>query len=92
MLFGTGGIDPSGSTGQVPVQPSERRPGSELGQDQFLTLLVTQLKNQDPLSPIDNADFIAQLATFSSLEKLTSIESLLKDAVQPAPTNNGPTA
>ena len=52
--------------------------GGELGQNQFMTLLVTQLRNQDPLKPMDNAEFISQLATFSSLEKLTSIESILK--------------
>ena len=46
-----------------------------LGQDAFLKLLVTQLENQDPTSPQDNSQFIAQLATFSSLEKLTEISS-----------------
>jgi len=44
-----------------------------------MTLLVTQLKNQDPLQPEANSEFIAQLATFSSLEKLTSIESILNN-------------
>jgi flagellar basal-body rod modification protein FlgD len=42
-------------------------------QDQFLTLLVTQLQYQDPLSPMDSANFTSQLAQFSSLEQLTSI-------------------
>ena len=53
-------------------------PGGDLGQDQFLSLLVTQLKNQNPLEPLSNTEFITQLATFSSLEKLTSIELILK--------------
>jgi flagellar basal-body rod modification protein FlgD len=45
----------------------------KLGQDAFLKLLVTQLEHQDPSKPIDDSQFISQLATFSSLEKLTQI-------------------
>ena len=42
-------------------------PNDALGRDQFLTLLVAQLKHQDPLNPLDSTDFTAQLAQFSSL-------------------------
>jgi flagellar basal-body rod modification protein FlgD len=49
--------------------------GNSLGQDAFLKLLVTQLQHQDPSNPMDNSQFIAQLATFSSLEKLTAIST-----------------
>jgi flagellar basal-body rod modification protein FlgD len=45
----------------------------DLGQDAFMRLLTTQLQNQDPTKPQDNGEFIAQLATFSQLEKLTTI-------------------
>ena len=40
----------------------------ELGRDAFLTLLTTQLTNQNPLDPMDNEAFVAQLAQFSSVE------------------------
>jgi flagellar basal-body rod modification protein FlgD len=45
----------------------------ELGKEQFLQLLVAQLKNQDPLEPMTNAEFVAQLAQFSSVEQLVSV-------------------
>jgi flagellar basal-body rod modification protein FlgD len=47
----------------------------KLGRDAFLQLLVTQLKHQDPMKPKDDGEFLAQLAQFSTLEKLTSIEA-----------------
>ena len=46
---------------------------SSLGKDAFLQLLVTQLKNQNPLDPQDNTAFVAQLAQFSSLEGITTL-------------------
>jgi flagellar basal-body rod modification protein FlgD len=47
--------------------------GQELDQAAFMELLVTQLENQDPLEPMNNENFIAQLASFSSLEQLESL-------------------
>lgn len=45
----------------------------ELGQEDFLSLLTSQLANQDPLKPMDNTDFIAQMAQFSSLEGMNQL-------------------
>ena len=49
------------------------RDNAEQVKTQFLSLLVAQLKNQDPMNPVENQDFIAQLASFSSLEQLITI-------------------
>jgi flagellar basal-body rod modification protein FlgD len=68
-----------------------KNPNNDLGEDQFLSLLVMELKNQDPLQPLQNSEFIAQLATFSSLEKLTSIESILKSKLGVTASNSGDT-
>jgi flagellar basal-body rod modification protein FlgD len=48
-----------------------------MGKDDFLNLLVTQLKYQDPLNPVDSAEFTAQLAQFSSLEQLYNVNDNL---------------
>ena len=68
-------IDSIGSSQQTAQQVASTvsQATSEIGTSQFLQLLVAQLQNQDPLNPVDNQQFIAQLATFSSLEQLISI-------------------
>lgn len=52
---------------------------NELGRDQFLQLLVTQLQNQDPLDPVKNEEFIAQLAQFSTLEGIEQLNASFGD-------------
>ncbi len=52
---------------------------SVLGQDDFLKILITQLQNQDPMQPMQDRDFIAQMATFSSLEQMTNMSKSMNE-------------
>lgn len=56
-------------------QKKERTTGSELGKEDFLLLLVTQMQYQDPLNPTDNTQYVSQLAQFSELEQMTNLNS-----------------
>ncbi|MFT5655127.1 MAG: flagellar basal-body rod modification protein FlgD [Arenicella sp.] len=53
----------------------------DLGRDAFLQLLTTQLNNQDPLDPMKNEAFVAQLAQFSSVEGIKGMQASLEDMV-----------
>ena len=71
-------IDPMGIA-QAPSAPISQNvlENDALGRDAFLRLLTVQLENQDPLDPMKNEDFVAQLAQFSSLEQLQNINQTL---------------
>mgnify|MGYP006272011081 CR=1 FL=1 len=53
----------------------EREPQQNMGKDEFLKLLITQLQNQDPTSPMEDKQFIAQMAQFSALEQMTNMST-----------------
>lgn len=63
-------------------QQAERVPSPELGKDEFLKILMTQLQNQDPTSPMDNSQFISQMASFSQLEQTMNMANSIDWLVQ----------
>lgn len=53
----------------------DKASNSEMGQQEFLQLLVAQMRNQDPINPLDSKEFAAQLAQFNSVEQLINVNS-----------------
>jgi flagellar basal-body rod modification protein FlgD len=61
-----------------PSQPAQNH--NALDKEAFLKLLVTQLRSQDPLSPMEDREFIAQMAQFSSLEQMQNLNDTFKSS------------
>jgi flagellar basal-body rod modification protein FlgD len=59
----------------IAAKTPAKKKTNELGQDAFLQLMITQMKNQDPLSPQNNTEFVAQLAQFSSVQGLEKLNT-----------------
>ena len=57
---------------------STNKSNDDLGKDAFLNLLITQLRYQDPMSPMEDKDFIAQMAQFTSLEQMQNMNSSMQ--------------
>ncbi len=74
-------VTPITETQRTPVNAITSENVQELGRDVFLQLLVTQLESQDPTNPVENEDFIAQLAQFTSLEQTTNINENLESLI-----------
>ena len=70
---------PSISTNPTTPIPVEELPkktdNGSLGKDQFLKLFVAQLQHQDPMNPMQDQDFMGQMASFSTLEQVTNLAS-----------------
>ncbi len=79
--YTTVAADPNAPT-QAPAEPStppvKTKKNDELGRNEFLQLLVAQMKNQDPLNPMDGQEMAAQLAQFSQVEQLIDINESIK--------------
>lgn len=58
-----------------------RKVTGTLGKDDFLRLLVVQLEHQDPTNPLDDKEFIAQMAQFSALEQMTQMNGYLEKMI-----------
>ncbi|WNS79724.1 flagellar hook assembly protein FlgD [Domibacillus sp. DTU_2020_1001157_1_SI_ALB_TIR_016] len=74
-------IDPSLYLANNPAQ-TKQTGNSSLGKDEFLKILMAQLQNQDPLNPMEDKEFIAQMAQFTSLEQMVNMTSMIEKMVQ----------
>ena len=59
--------------------PAAANPGAKLGQDAFLKLMTTQLKNQDPFEPMDNGEFLSQIAQFGTVTGIDDLKETFGD-------------
>ena len=79
LSFNLTGVEKAKLNAQVEAFNKGLEPGKtskqELGKDDFLRILITQLQHQDPTSPMEDREFIAQMAQFSALEQMTNMST-----------------
>jgi len=81
----------TGGTTGTTTDASTASQSGQLGNSDFLKLLVTQLQNQDPLNPTNNDSFIMESAAFSQVQELTQLVSLAQQLVdKPATVPSAP--
>ncbi len=73
---GVGGANEASYT--AATEEALRRTQNELGKEAFLKILIAQLSHQDPLDPLKDKDFIAQMAQFSTLEQMTNMNKSIE--------------
>ncbi|MCK5088240.1 MAG: flagellar hook capping protein [Melioribacteraceae bacterium] len=71
----------NGVQNQVNTLINSPQGGNDMGRDDFLKLMIAQLQNQDPLSPMDGTEYAAQLAQFTSLEQLTNLNDSVNRSI-----------
>ncbi|MFB3776031.1 MAG: flagellar hook assembly protein FlgD [Bryobacteraceae bacterium] len=72
-------VNAIGGTSESQTDSGVKVGGQTVGKDDFLQLLVAQIKNQNPLNPADGVEFLSQLAQFSQLEQLINIRTQLEN-------------
>jgi len=81
-------VTASSTTTQVPAQTSTSNSLGGGMDSMFMQLLITQLQNQDPSSPMDPSTFVTQLVGVNSLDQLTQINQLLQSTLGSSNTTN----
>lgn len=88
MINAARSTDPFSELGLVQQQPAAGS-RNELGQEDFLTLMLAQIKAQDPLKPMENAEFITQMAQFSTVTGVQDLNSAFADLASALQVNQG---
>jgi flagellar basal-body rod modification protein FlgD len=86
MVSGVGGTNNNNSLANA-LSSVTGSSGQFVSENTFLTLLITQLKNQDPMNPQDSSQFVAQLASFSSLEQMSAMNTNMQNVLDNSATS-----